>query len=190
MLGAVPRVAMLHLLVHLLLAPGLPHEHHQVHQQESLDCHPEEEQHQEEDLQPVDHLRVDVWPVVANGVDVVDQDPDSSELEHADNQKDHIHNDDTEEVINVKIFNWCVKEEMDYGETVDNVENISEDANITEDYVFFRAIGKGEDVCDIGLEDDEEVEEDIDKDSILAANYDDLNKVDQSLIESWILEER
>ena len=79
---------------------------------------------------------------------------------------------------------------MDNGDTEDNVKNISEDANITEDYVFFGAIWKGEDVCDIGLEDDEEVEEDIDKDSILAANYDDLNKVDQSLIESGILEER
>ena len=79
---------------------------------------------------------------------------------------------------------------MDNGDTEDNVKNISEDADITKDYVFFRAIGKGEDVCDIGLEDDEEVEEDIDKDSILAANYDDLNKVDQSLIESGILEER
>jgi hypothetical protein len=34
------------------------------------------------------------------------------------------------------------------------------------------------------LEDDEEVEEDIDKDSILAANYDNLKKMDESLIKS------
>ena len=121
---------------------------------------------------------------------MVGKDPDCRQLEDVDNQDDPIDNVDAEEVVNIEFINLFVKEEIKSGDTQDNVKNVGEHADKTEDGVFRRPIGKAEEVRKSSHEDDEEVKADIDKDSKLAAYYDDFKTLLDTLVEDAVLDKR